>query len=214
MIYTDCMHTPTEAAPAKLNATRWFRLILAALILPAINAGLNMLIQTTPIPLFLDSIGTGVAAVIGLPYGLLTALVTNFVAEALAGFPWTHAPFALCGMATALIVWWMAKTNRMHTPMEFIYGTFLVALANSILGALIAVFVFDGGTGTNIDVAVAGFALALDDILSAAFLARLAVNLLDKAPVVLAAMIAARYLHPTARLYRPEPPRAQGPAES
>jgi len=174
-------------------------MVLAALILPAINAGLNRLILTTPIPLFLDSIGTGVAAVMGLPYGLVTALATNLMEEALTGFTWTHFPFAICGMATALIIWWMARTNRANTPLQFIYGTFLVALANSVLGALVAVFLFGGGTGTNIDVAVAGFALALDNILSAAFLARLAVNLIDKAPVVLAAMIATRFTQTTAR---------------
>lgn len=182
-----------------LLANRWFRLALAVLILPAINAGLNMLIQATPIPLFLDSIGTGIAAVFGLPYGLLTALATNLLEEPLTGFPGTHAPFALCGMATALIIWWMVKTDRTRTPLQFIYGTVLVTLANSLLGALIAVFVFSGGTGTNIDVAVAGFTLALNNILSAAFLARLAVNLIDKAPVVLAAMITARFVRTTDR---------------
>lgn len=187
------------AVPSRLLASKWFRLVLAGLILPAINAGLNMLIQTTPVPLFLDSIGTGVAAVMGLPYGLITAVATNLLEEVFTGFAGTHAPFAICGMATALIVWWMVRTQRTQTPMQFIYGTFLVALANSILGAVIAVFVYGGGTGTNIDVAVAGFALALDNIISAAFLARLAVNLLDKAPVVLAAMLTARFLRPTAR---------------
>lgn len=187
------------AVLSHLLASKWFRLVLAGLILPAINAGLNMLIQTTPVPLFLDSIGTGVAAVMGLPYGLITAVATNLLEEVFTGFAGTHAPFAICGMATALIVWWMVRTQRTQTPMQFIYGTFLVALANSILGAVIAVFVYGGGTGTNIDVAVAGFALALDNIISAAFLARLAVNLLDKAPVVLAAMLTARFLRPTAR---------------
>jgi len=193
------MRSQNSTARARLLEAKWFRMVLAALILPAINAGLNRLILTTPIPLFLDSIGTGVAAVLGLPYGLLTALATNLIEEALNGFTWTHLPFAICGLATVLIVWWMVRTNRTNTPLQFIYGTFLVALANSVLGALIAVFVFGGGTGTNIDVAVAGFSLALDDILSAAFLARLAVNLIDKAPVVLAAMTAARLTRPIAR---------------
>lgn len=193
------MRDQASPAPAELLEKKWFRIIIAALILPAINAELNMLIQTTPVPLFLDSIVTGVAAVMGLPYGLATAVATNLLEEVFMGFEGTHAPFAICGMATALIVWWMVQTQRTHTPMQFIYGTFLVALANSILGAVIAIFVYGGGTGTNIDVAVAGFALALDNILSAAFLARLAVNLLDKALVVLAAFLTARFLRPIAR---------------
>ncbi len=193
------MRNQDSIARARLLEAKWFRMVLAALILPAINAGLNRLVLTTPIPLFLDSIGTGIAAVLGLPYGLITALATNLMEEALNAFSWTHLPFAICGMATALIVWWMVRTRRTHTPLQFMYGTFLAALANSVLGAIVAVFIFGGGTGTNIDVAVAGFALALDNILSAAFLARLTVNLIDKAPVVLAAMMAARLTRHTAR---------------
>ncbi len=172
----------------------WFRLILAVLLFPAINLGLNELILKTSVPLFLDSIFTACAAVLGLPFGMLTAVLTNFYAEILHGFPGRHLPFALCGIATALIVWAMCRKKMLRTPLHFLLGTISVALANSVLGAIIATFVFGGGTGSNIDVVVAGFALAFENILSAAFIGRMIVNLIDKAPAILGAMLFFRLL--------------------
>ena len=170
-----------------------FRLAAALLVLPALNVALNRLILFTSVPLFMDSIGTALsAALFGLPLGLATAVLTNGFGELVAGLPGVHLPFALCGMATALIVHVMVRRDRFSTPLHFFLATLLVALANSVLGAIIATFVFGGGTGVNIDVIVSGFALAFGDIFSAALIARVAVNIIDKAPAVFLAMVALR----------------------
>lgn len=171
------------------------RLALALLVLPALNVALNRLILFTSIPLFMDSIGTVLSTVLlGLPLGLATAVLTNGFGELLAGFPLIHLPFALCGMATALIVDALVKQKRFSTPPHFILATLLVALANSVLGAIIATFVFGGGTGVNIDVIVSGFALAFGDVFSAALIARVAVNIIDKSPAVFLGMVVLRAL--------------------
>ncbi|HOX91300.1 MAG TPA: hypothetical protein PLC54_00155 [Spirochaetales bacterium] len=174
----------------------WLRLLATVLVFPGINLALNHLIVLTEIPLFLDSIFTAMAACLGWPYGLATAFMTNFYAELMYGFPWRHLPFALCGMATAVIVFRMIRMGKFSTPLNFVAATLLVAFANSLLGAIIATLVFGGGTATNIDVIVMGFALIFDNIFSAAFLGRFVVNLVDKAPAVLAAMYFWRYLGP------------------
>jgi hypothetical protein len=116
--------------------------------------------------------------------------MTNGFGELAAGFPWVHLPFALCGMATAWIVHGLVRRDMFSTPVHFILATILVAIANSVLGAIIATFVFGGGTGVNIDIIVSGFALAFGDIFSAALIARIAVNMVDKAPAVFIAMLA------------------------
>jgi energy-coupling factor transport system substrate-specific component len=184
--------TDKKLASSGLPAgTLVFRLFAALLVLPAFNMGLNRLILFTSVPLFMDSIGTAVsAAVFGLPLGLATAVMTNGFGELVAGFPWVHLPFALCGMATAWIVHYLVRRDMFSTPVHFILATILVAIANSILGAIIATFVFGGGTGVNIDIIVSGFALAFGDIFSAALIARIAVNIVDKAPAVFIAMLA------------------------
>jgi energy-coupling factor transport system substrate-specific component len=171
------------------------RVLASAVAFPAVNVGLNTLIISTPIPLFLDSMFTAPAAVLGLPYGLATAVLTNLFEEMAHGFSGKNLPFAACGVATVLIVWKMARTGNLRTPAHFMLCTFLVALANSLLGAALAVFVYGGGTGANIDVMVAGFSLAVKGVFSAAFLARVVANLLDKAPAVAAAMFLYRALH-------------------
>jgi energy-coupling factor transport system substrate-specific component len=178
------------ASSGLLTGKLVFRLFAALLVLPAFNMGLNRLILFTSVPLFMDSIGTAVsAAVFGLPLGLATAVMTNAFGELAAGFPWVHLPFALCGMATAWIVHHLVRRGMFSTPVHFILATVLVAIANSVLGAIIATFVFGGGTGVNIDIIVSGFALAFGDIFSAALIARIAVNIVDKAPAVFVAML-------------------------
>ena len=196
-------------------ADPWVKLFAAAFVFPALNHGSYNLIALSEMPLFLDSNFTGIAACFGLPYGLLTAFMTNFFAELQYGFPWRHLPFALCGMATAIIVWRMARLDKLRTPLHFVVGTILVAFANSLLGAIIATFVFGGGTATNIDVIVMGFALMFDNIFSAAFLGRIIVNLFDKAPVLFAAMLFWRYVaSPQARASAEPLPAGGSPAPS
>mgnify|MGYP000999988122 FL=1 len=183
----------TRRAPPWLGDVR-MRLALAVLAFPLANAVLNVLILKTPVPLFLDSSFTAASALFGLPYGMATAVMTNLLEEAFNGFPWKHLPFAICGMATVLIVWFMARLGKLRTPLHALLATFFVALANSVLGAVIATFVYGGGTGTNIDIVVAGFSLAMESIFSAAFFGRMLVNIVDKAPAVILAMVMARFL--------------------
>ncbi|MBN1241713.1 MAG: hypothetical protein JXA15_03275 [Spirochaetales bacterium] len=169
--------------------------VIALVVLPFVNIGFNRLILFSSVPLFLDSIGTAVsAAVFGLPLGLGTAILTNAFQELFEGFAFRHLPFAICGMATALLTWLETRRRREPLIARFSLLTLSVALANALLGAVVATFVFGGGTGANIDVIVAGFALAFRDVFSAAFLARIPANLVDKAPAALLALLAARAL--------------------
>ncbi len=157
-------------------------LITAAI---ALNALLNFLNELLNLPLFLDTIGTAVAAaVLGTIPGLATALFTNLLFELLYGFPLIHYPFALCGMATALIIGLMAKQGYFSTLLHAVIATILVTLANSLLGATIATFVFGGVTGVSIDFLVTGLLLTGQSILSASFWARVPVNLIDKSIAV------------------------------
>ncbi len=147
------------------------------------------------VPFFLDSILTAVsAAVFGLPYGLATALLTNGWHEVFDGFPGFHFPFAICGFATALIVDAFVRTGRYRGMLAWSLCVGAVTLANSVLGALIAAFVFNGATRMNLDNIVAGFALFTDSVLAAAFLARLPINLVDKALAVAPALALASAL--------------------
>lgn len=161
---------------------------LSATLFPLVNVLLSLAARDT-LPLFLDSIFTAIAAAIFGPWhGLLVAVLTNGLYEAFDGFPGLYLPYAVCGAATALIVWAFVRSGRYMGALAWGLCVGAVTLANSLLGALIASYVYGGATGMNFDNIVAGFALFTDSIFTAAFLARLPINLVDKALAVVPAL--------------------------
>lgn len=168
----------------------WLLLSVSLIIGPFANASLNILSNLLRLPFFFDSIATAVtAAVFGPLAGIITGFGTNWVIELYSGFPMTHYPFAICGMATGLIVGLAAKRDRFTTIQSFFIVLLLVTVANSVLGSLIATFLFGGITETNLDFLVTGIVVAGRSIFSAAFLARLPANLIDKGIALGAAFV-------------------------
>lgn len=171
-----------------LSRNRGLGWLLSATAFPLLNAALSLAARHS-LPLFLDSIFTALAAaLLGPLQALLVAFLTNLGHEALNGFSGLHLPFALCGAATALVVAAFAGSERRTSPLGACLCVGAVTLANAVLGAAIAVFVYGGATRMNIDNIVSGFALLTDSLLTAAFLARLPINLVDKALAVLPAL--------------------------
>src|SRR5208283_3304433 len=138
----------------RLAATRSYPFIgfaLAVTLMPLLNAAISLAVENK-IPFFMDSIFTAVsAAVWGAWPGVVTAIMTNVLIEVVNGFPGVHLPFAICGVATAIIVSAFARRKAYQSLLSSILCIATVTLANSLLGALIATFVFGGGTRSNID---------------------------------------------------------------
>ena len=85
---------------------------LSATLLPLANVLVGLAVKDR-LPFFMDSIFTAVAAAVWGPWqGLAAAVMTNAFFELPGGFTGTNLPFALCGMATALIVWGFVRTGR------------------------------------------------------------------------------------------------------
>jgi len=161
---------------------------LSILVFPLVNALLSLAARDT-LPLFLDSIFTAIAAAIFSPWhGLVVAVLTNGWNEAFDGFSGLHILFAVCGAATALVVSAFVRSGHYRSSLSWGLCVGAVTLFNSLLGALIAAFVYGGGTKMNLDNIVAGFSLFTESIFTAAFLARLPINLVDKAIAVVPAL--------------------------
>lgn len=159
----------------------WLMLCLSIVAGPLCNAAINLLAGILRLPLFLDSIATCViAALFGPLAGIITGFSTNWFIELLNGFPMTNYPFALVGMTTGLIVGLFVKKDRFSTIQSFFIVLLIVTISNALLGSIIATFVFGGITQTNLDYLVTGLAIAGRSIFSAAFLARIPANLIDK----------------------------------
>jgi energy-coupling factor transport system substrate-specific component len=176
---------------AKLRPVTVALIVVAAI---AFNGGLNSVNNALSLPFFFDSIATaGVAAIAGLVPALIVALGTNMLVEVFMDFPWTNIPFAVCGMATAIIVWTFVKKGAFSNIGNVLLASLLVALANSVLGAIIATFVYGGVTGVGVDYLVTGLVAAGQSIVSASFWARLPANLFDKTIAVIVAYFVLRW---------------------
>ena len=146
----------------------------------AINLVGGQVASKLALPLYMDSIGTAiVAAVMGPWVGAVSGVLYNVISALISG-NMLSVMFGLCNIATAFIIGFMAKSGKFTTWVHAVVATILVALANAIMGAPIAVVVYGGIQGGGVDLVVAGFLAAGQDILSAAFLARGPINLVDK----------------------------------
>lgn len=146
----------------------------------AINLVGGQVASKLALPLYMDSIGTAiVAAVMGPFVGAVSGVLYNVISALISG-NMLSIMFGLCNIATAFIIGFMAKSGKFKTWIHAVAATILVALANAVMGAPIAVVVYGGIQGGGVDLVVAGFLAAGQDILSAAFLARVPINLVDK----------------------------------
>jgi energy-coupling factor transport system substrate-specific component len=119
----------------------------------------------------------------------------SIFSELIFGFSMTILPFAICNMSTGLIVGVMAGKGLFRSSMHALLAVVLVTASNSLLGALIATYWYGGITGgAAVDYVVVGLLATGRTVLSAAFLARIPVNLVDKGIAVFTAFILLGYL--------------------
>jgi energy-coupling factor transport system substrate-specific component len=141
------------------------------------------------LPLYMDSIGTAIIAAIMGPFvGAVLGVLYNVI-NAIIGGNMMSALFGICNIATAFVVGFMAKKGKFKTVVHAIIATVGVALANALLGAPIAIVVYGGIQGSGVDLVVAGFLALGNDILNAAFMARVPINLVDKGIAVFVAWL-------------------------
>ncbi|MFO8078829.1 MAG: ECF transporter S component [Armatimonadota bacterium] len=173
-------------------------------LLNAVNTALNL-------PFFLDAIGTALAAAtLGLVPALVVAVGTNVLFELVYGLTLTHLPFAVCGIATVLIVRGFLRVGWFSSIGHAVLTSLAVAFANAVLGAIIAAFVFGGITGVGVDYLVSGLVASGHSLLSASFWARIPANTIDK---TVAVFVAYACREPLLRLaHRFARPRAVDPA--
>ena len=150
------------------------------------------------LPFFFDSIGTAIAASLGglLP-GILTGILTNGIQELFYGFTWEYYPWALCSVSTAVVVWWFVKLRKFSKHRHAVYASIIVTLSNSIIGAIIAAYMYEGITGVPIDYIVSGLMLSGRSAFYSALAARIPSNLIDKSITVFIAFFLYNYMRGT-----------------
>lgn len=159
----------------------------------AVNLVLGTVVQSLKIPLlFLDTIGTMFGAVLLGPwYGAGVGFLTNVI-QGMITNP-KNIPFAVVNMVIGLLVGWIARKYAFKWTTALWTGL-LVAIVAPLVGTPIAIWVYGGLTGGGTDFVFLWLLKSGQRIFTAAFIPRVAGNLVDK--VASALMIAAliRYL--------------------
>ncbi|MCI0397210.1 MAG: ECF transporter S component [Chloroflexi bacterium] len=176
----------------------------------AINIAIGQLIFALKIPLYLDSIGTVLVAVLAGPWvGALTGLLSNLV-WGLSGLNVTYAPFATVAAIIGLVAGLFAEIGWFRRWWRVAIAGLITGLIAAIVSAPISAYVFGGVTGAGTDAVVAIFRGMGFGILPAAFAQGVTSDPLDKLVTFLVVWLIVRGL--PAR-FRDRFPRSENVAE-
>jgi len=150
-----------------------------SVICMVLNLVLGSLVSWLGIPLiFLDTMGTMVAAVaLGPFWGALVGLATNVLLGVLTN-P-VDIPFALVNMTIGLVTGLIARRFGYSFRVALTTGLILSVVA-PLIGTPIVVWLYGGLTGSATDFFTGWLLASGQKIFAAAFLPRIAGNLVDK----------------------------------
>ncbi len=157
-------------------STRTIALIPVAI---ALNIALGQVVSLLKLPIFLDSIGTMLVALLAGPWaGGLTGLLTNLIWGLIQG-P-TAAAFAPVAMVIGIAAGLLAQAGWFKTWWQAIVSGAIIAIVLSIVAVPIRVFLFGGVTGSGADLIVAYLRATGRDLFSSVLITVITDNLIDK----------------------------------
>jgi len=166
----------------------------------AINIVGGLLATSLKLPIFLDSIGTMLSAVLLGPWlGALTGLLSN-VLQGLMTDP-VNIPFGIVNAVIGLVVGYIALKRGFTDYITPLIVGLILAIVAPLIGTPIAVYLFGGVTGGGIDLLYAVFMHQEMGIFTSAFLARVPANLADKLLSAYLIMFIVRKLPPNMQGY-------------
>ncbi len=165
-----------------------FTTITLALMAVAIvlNIVLGQLVSLLKLPIFLDSIGTVLVALLAGPWaGALTGLLTNLI-WGLISDP-VAAAFAPVALVIGLMAGLCAKWGLFRKWWQAILSGVIITVALSIIAIPIRVYMFGGVTGSGTDFIIAYLMATGRDLFSAVIISVITDNLIDKVVTALLA---------------------------
>lgn len=171
-----------------------------AWVLIPVGVGINIvvgsIVQTLRLPLFLDTIGTMLVAILAGPW---VAVVAGALTNVILGFTVGPQliPFALVNIGIALVVGFLAQRGwfRIDEFIEYwrlIAAGIILGFVNTFIATPIAVILFGGLTGSGQDIITTIFLAAGFPIWTSVFISSLLVGgLVDKtASIIIAYFVA------------------------
>lgn len=165
------------ALPAHVPSTLAITLVPLAAATDIVGSWVAGLLK---LPVFLDMIGTCVAAIVLGPWwGALAGVISNVGGAAFNG-P-SNIPFALANVAGALVWGYGARSFGMgRNAATFFLLNAMVAVVVALVAAPIVLFVYGGATGHASDAITAAIELTGQGLASAVVASNLVINLADK----------------------------------
>ncbi|QIZ78966.1 ECF transporter S component [Ferrimonas lipolytica] len=152
----------------------------------AINMSGGELNSMLKLPLFMDSIGSIIVALLAGPWAALcTGLTTNLIWGLISG-P-VAAAFAPVAGVIGLVAGLCAQRGGFKSFPKVLLSGVLIALALTLVAAPIRAYLFGGATGSGADFIVAYFTAVGDGLLQSVALTVIGANLADK---IIACLIA------------------------
>lgn len=159
----------------------------------AINMVVGQLSSMLKLPIFLDSIGTLICALLAGPWAALTSgLLTNLLWGLLSG-P-IAAAFAPVAMMIGLSAGLLARAGGFRTLPRVILSGVAITFALMIVAVPIRTYLFGGTTGSGADFFVAYFHAVGDNLLESVAITVLGANIADKIISALVAWLLVRQL--------------------
>ncbi|NMC80263.1 MAG: ECF transporter S component [Chloroflexi bacterium] len=159
----------------------------------AINLVIGQLASVLNLPIFLDSIGTVVVAILCGPWaGLLTGLITNVVGGLLLD-P-LFMPFAFVAGVIGLVAGWLANIGMFKNWWKTALSGVIITLAVVIVAAPTRVLVFGGITPTSVGAITSILIASGQGLWQSVIEATFITNLIDKVITALVAFGLAKAL--------------------
>lgn len=159
----------------------------------AINLVIGQLASVLNLPIFLDSIGTVVVAILCGPWaGLLTGLITNVVGGLLLD-P-LFMPFAFVAGVIGLVAGWLANIGMFKNWWKVALSGVIITLAVVIVAAPTRVLVFGGITPTSVGAITSILIASGQGLWQSVIEATFITNLIDKVITALVAFGLAKAL--------------------
>ncbi|EML0361460.1 ECF transporter S component [Providencia rettgeri] len=159
----------------------------------AINMVIGQLSSMLKLPIFLDSIGTLICALLAGPWvALLSGLLTNLLWGLLSG-P-IAAAFAPVAMMIGLSAGLLARAGGFRTLPRVVLSGVVITFALMIVAVPIRTYLFAGTTGSGADFFVAYFHAVGDNLLESVAITVLGANIADKVASAIIAWLLVRQL--------------------
>ncbi|WP_374634567.1 ECF transporter S component [Paracoccus sp. (in: a-proteobacteria)] len=145
----------------------------------ALNMALGQLVTMLKLPVYLDSLGTMLVALLCGPWiGGLTGLVTNLLWGLLQG-P-TAAFFAPVAAVIGIAAGLLARAGLFRTPWGAAIAGAIIAVALAVVAVPIRIYLFGGVTGSGADFLTAYLTKVGQDLFSSVVVTVVTSNLADK----------------------------------